>query len=170
MVTAHRLVVIRHAKAEPVAPSDVERALTEQGRADAAAAGRLLAAAGVSADAALVSPATRTRQTWQVLADAAGWTTEPQVEQSLYSADEDTVLDLVGETEESVGTLVVVGHNPTMGSLAHLLDDGDGDPAATTRLLQGYSTSAVAVFDLPVGWAGVGRGSGRLALMDVGRG
>lgn len=169
MGTPHRLVVVRHAKAEPIGPSDPERALTERGRADAAAAGRALAAAGVVADAALVSAAVRTQETWRVLARAAGWTAEAQVERSLYSADEDAVLDLVALTDDAVGTLVVVGHNPTMGTLAQLLDDGDGPPEVAARLMQGYPTSAAAVFEVPEQWHRVGAGSGRLVLLEVGR-
>lgn len=166
----HRLVVVRHAKAEPYASSDFDRVLTERGRADALAAGRWLAEQGVVADAALVSASARTRETWSVLAEAAGWTVEPQVESALYTADEDSTLDLIALTDESVGTLVVVGHNPTMGTLAHLVDDGEGPADAAERLMQGYPTSAVAVFDVPVPWARVARGCGRLALFEVGRG
>ena len=39
-------------------------------------------------------------------------------------------------TDEAVGTLVVVGHNPTVGMLAQLLDDGEGPPDAVDRLMQ----------------------------------
>ena len=44
MDTPHRLVVVRHAKAEPYGPTDFERELAARGRADAAAAGAWLAA------------------------------------------------------------------------------------------------------------------------------
>jgi phosphohistidine phosphatase len=165
----HRLVVVRHAKAEPQARSDFDRVLTERGRADAAAAGRWLAGHGVVADGAIVSAAARTRETWSLLVEAAGWTIEPDVEQALYAADEDAALDLIALTDESVGTLVVVGHNPTMGMLAQLVDDGEGPPELAERLMQGYPTSAVTVFDVAVPWARVGRGCGRLALFEVGR-
>ncbi|MEZ0580603.1 histidine phosphatase family protein [Nocardioides sp. MH1] len=170
MDTPHRLVVVRHAKAEAFGPTDFERELAERGKADAAAAGAWLAEQGVSADAALVSAAKRTRQTWELLSSAAGWSVEAELDPSLYGADEDGVLDLVRMTDESVGTLVVVGHNPTVGMLAQLLDDGDGEPASVDQLMKGYPTSATAVFELPGNWADTAMGRCRLVLYNVGRG
>lgn len=170
MDTPHRLVVVRHAKAEPFGSSDFERELAPRGLADAAAAGAWLAQQGVNADAALVSAATRTRQTWDVMAEAAGWAAEANFDRALYGADEDGVLDLVAMTEEGVGTLVVIGHNPTVGMLAQLLDDGEGPPDAVDRLMQGYPTSATAVFELPATWARIAMGRARLTLFNVGRG
>ena len=124
----------------------------------------------MTADAALVSAATRTRQTWEVLAEAAGWSVEADFDRALYGADEDGVLDLVAMTDEAVGTLVVVGHNPTVGMLAQLLDDGEGPPDAVDRLMQGYPTSATAVFELPATWARIAMGRARLTMFNVGRG
>ena len=72
----HRLVVVRHAKAEGYGPSDFERELSQRGRGDAAAAGAWLAEQGVTADGALVSAAERTRQTWDIVAETAGWSVE----------------------------------------------------------------------------------------------
>ncbi|KAA1429292.1 SixA phosphatase family protein [Nocardioides antri] len=167
--TPHRLVVVRHAKAEAYGPTDFERELAPRGRRDAAAAGAWLAGQGVEPDAALVSAALRARQTWEALADGAGWSVAPDLDDSLYNADEDGVLDLVRAVDEAVGTLVVVGHNPTMGLLAQLLDDGDGPPDAVDRLMRGFPTSATAVFELPGGWADVAMGRTRLTLFHVGR-
>jgi phosphohistidine phosphatase len=167
--TPHRLVVVRHAKAEGYGPTDFERELAARGRGDATAAGSWLAGEGVSADAALVSAAARTRQTWDLIAEAAGWTVEPELDRALYGADEDAVLDLIRLTDEGIGTLVVVGHNPTMGLLAQLLDDGEGPPDAVDRLMQGYPTSATAVFELPATWTRTAMGRARLTHYYVGR-
>jgi phosphohistidine phosphatase len=168
--TPHRLVVVRHAKAESYGTTDFERELAPRGRADAAAAGAWLAGQKVVADAALVSAATRTRQTWELLAGAAGWSAEATFDRALYGADEEAVLDLVAMTDEAVRTLVVLGHNPTIGMLAQLLDDGEGPPGAVDRLMQGYPTSATAVFELPGAWARIAMGRARLTLFHVGRG
>ncbi len=167
--TPHRLVVVRHAKAEGYGPTDFDRELAARGRADAAAAGSWLAEELVGADAALVSAAVRASQTWDIVAEAAGWTVEPVLDRALYGADEDGVLDLIRLTDEGVGTLVVVGHNPTMGLLAQLLDDGEGPPDAVDRLMQGYPTSATAVFELPATWARTAMGRARLTHYHVGR-
>ncbi|MET0820894.1 MAG: histidine phosphatase family protein [Aeromicrobium sp.] len=163
-----RLVVMRHAKAESVAPSDHERSLAPSGRADAAAAGRWLAEQAVVPDAALVSDAQRTRDTWAELSGAAGWDCAPDFSAALYAAGADSAFDLVHEIDPAVRTLVVVGHNPTMAYVAELLDDGDGDDDASTGMItRGFPTSALAVFEVDVPWADLGPGTGRLKAFHV---
>ena len=170
MAPPRRLVVVRHAKAEAFADTDAERSLSDRGRKDAAAAGAWLKTQDVTPDRALVSGAVRTRETWALLAEAAGWQVAPEYDDALYGADEDTVLDILRSADDTAATIVVVGHNPTVGMLAQLLDDGDGDPAAVDRLMLGYPTSAVTVFDVPVPWARLGPGSATLHAFEVGRG
>lgn len=170
MDSPHRLVIIRHAKAEGYAASDAERALSPRGRGDAQAAGKWLAEFGVSPDVALVSSAVRTRETWQLVAEAAGWEATADFDDALYGADEDTILDLIATTDESVGTLVVIGHNPTVGMLAQLLDDGDGQAEAVDSLVLGYPTAAITVFDVAVPWGRIGPGCATLRAFEVARG
>ncbi|MGA8257789.1 MAG: histidine phosphatase family protein [Nocardioides sp.] len=171
----HTLVVMRHAKAEQVGPSDFERPLAARGHRDATAAGRWLAEQGVTPDAALVSAALRTTETWQHVLAGAGWKLganfDLDLDRSLYSADTDSALDLIRFVDESVSTLVVVGHNPTMAYLAQLLDDGDGDATAMTELLSGtYPTSATAIFAVTSPWAELAPASATLTGYAVGRG
>jgi phosphohistidine phosphatase len=164
------LVVVRHAKAEQDGPTDLERPLADRGHVDAADAGRWLAEAGVVPDHALVSAAVRTDETWQALADAAGWSLEPELDRGLYSAGIDSALDLVRVLGDDVRCVVLLGHNPTMGSLAQLLDDGDGDPDASSLLLgRGFPTSAVAVFDYDGSWADLAPATASLRAFHVGR-
>ena len=164
-----RLVIVRHAKAEPTAPTDHARDLTDRGRADAEEAGRWLRGQGVAADAALVSDARRAHETWLHLALGAGWDVEPVLSPALYAAGPDAALDLLRETDAGTGTLVVVGHNPTMAYVAELLDDGDGDGDATTDMLvAGFPTAALAVFDVTCGWSDLDPGTGRLTGFHVG--
>ena len=164
-----RLVVVRHAKAEPSAPSDHERALAERGHGDAADVGRWLTRQEIVADAALVSNALRARETWARLAAGAEWDVEPDFSAALYAAGPDSAFDLIRETPASVRTLVVVGHNPTMAYLAELIDDGEGDDEATTSLVsRGFPTSAVAVFDVAAGWSELTAGSGTVRHFHVG--
>jgi phosphohistidine phosphatase len=168
---SRRLVVMRHAKAEATAPSDHERALADRGRGDAEEAGRWLSSQGVRPDAALVSDALRTVQTWEQVALGAGWECAVDFSAGLYAACGDSAFDLVRGTEPSVECLVVIGHNPTMAYLAELIDDGDGDEAATGALLtRGFPTSAVAVFAVTVPWTDLAPGTGRLEAFHVGNG
>lgn len=167
---SHVIVVIRHAKAEQVGSSDFERELAPRGRADAAELGEWLAGRGVSPDHALVSAATRARQTWASVAGGAGWNLEPDVDHGLYVAGPETALDILGTVSDNVRTLVVVGHNPSMATLAQLLDDGEGDVAATNELATGYPTSAATVFSYDGSWADLGPATATVTGFHVGRG
>lgn len=111
-----RLVLARHAQAVDAAATDAARELSPRGRRDAEAGGRWLAEQGVEPDHALVSSAVRTAQTWEHLCAGAGWSLAPDLDRGLYEAGTDAALDLVRLVPAEVGTLVVVGHNPTIGS------------------------------------------------------
>ncbi|MFC4784959.1 SixA phosphatase family protein [Nocardioides sp. MAHUQ-72] len=163
-----RIVVIRHATAEQLAASDIERELVEPGRQDALEAGAWLASAGVRPEHALVSAATRARQTWELVASAAGWVLEACVDQGLYNAGPETALDLMRLTPEAAGTLVVVGHNPTIAYLANLLDDGEGDQDAANRMAMGYPAGAVTLFEYDGAWADLDTGTARLTAFRAG--
>lgn len=163
-----RLAVVRHAKAEGYDKADLDRELARRGRRDAAAAGQWFAEFGLLPDGALVSTAARARETWDSLAHAAGWVLEAELSEALYGAGPESALDLIRETPDEVGCLVVIGHNPTMAYVAQLLDDGIGD--LTGEMAVGFPTSAVAVFEFDGGWSDLTEGECRLIGFSVPRG
>ena len=118
------LVLLRHAKAEQVGPTDFERALSRRGLADGAAAGGWLAGLGVSPDLALVSAARRTVETWTAVADGAGWSLAATLDEGLYSAGPETALDLLRERgfapEHPVGVALFVEEEGSRFGLACL--------------------------------------------------
>jgi phosphohistidine phosphatase len=148
-VQQRRLVLVRHAEAGS-AVADAERQLTVRGGRAAVAVGQWLAGIGVVPDRVLVSPARRARQTWDRVAEALPSAPRPVLDERLYENTPDSVLVVVRETAEDVGTLVVVGHNPSVGHLAHVLDGDPGDPEAGRRLGRGFPPGAAAVFELRV--------------------
>jgi phosphohistidine phosphatase len=163
-----RLVVVRHSKAEQFAPSDLERVLSPRGRADGKVLGEWLAGQGVVPGTAYVSYAARTRETWQVVAEGAGWELEPHIDGSLYGTDEFGVLELVHTTPEDVETVVVVGHNPTMEMLAQQLDDGEGTATGSVEMGT-FPTSTAAVFEVDGQWSDMAPMRARLQAFHVGR-
>ena len=170
MQQSRRLVLIRHAEAEQSGASDAERALTEAGRRDAEAGGAWLATAGCIPDHALVSSARRARETWAALSGGGGWQVEADVSRLLFSAEPETVLDLVREVRDEATSVVVVGHNPTMAHLASLVDDGSGDEEATFALATGaFPPCSLAVFEYDGSWADLGLTSARLVAFHGGR-
>ena len=166
---ARLLVVMRHAKAESWGESDHDRRLTEQGVADAAAAGRWLAAQGFVPDHALVSSATRTHDTWDAMSGAAGWSLVPVFDDGFFSAGPDTSLDLMRETPADTRALLVIGHNPTVAYLAQMLDDGAGDPAASADMVGGYPTCALTVLSFTGNWSELSMASASVTAFHVGR-
>ena len=157
-----RLIIFRHAKAVPHdAAPDFDRALAPRGKDAAAEMGRLMADEQLLPDLVLVSPSKRTMQTWQGAAPAVG-ETPVRVEKGIYEAPADRLLKLVRGVEDSVRTLVLVGHNPGVTDLARALI-GHGDRYAFARLRAKFVTAGIAVVDFAVEhWADVKPGEGRL--------
>jgi phosphohistidine phosphatase len=170
MSPPRRLVVMRHAKAEQVAASDHERVLAQRGVADAAEAGRWASAAGLRLDHVVVSSAARTLGTWDAFASAGGFTPEVLVDRSLYAAGTDAALEIVQHLPADARTAMLVGHNPTMAHLVHLLDDGAADPEAFAEVTAGYPTSALTVLDVPGEWSELDVAGARITAFHVGRG
>jgi phosphohistidine phosphatase len=168
-----RLVLLRHAKSDwPPGVDDVARPLAERGIRDATAAGRELAQIAEIAglDAVLCSPARRTRQTWSLASAALDPTPPTRVVPELYGADVDDLLDVVRMVPHDVGTVLVIGHEPTMSGTATRLAGPGSDEAGLARLRAKYPTSAIAVFRLTGDWAGLERGGAVLERFLIPRG
>jgi phosphohistidine phosphatase len=160
-VEPHRLVLVRHAQAGP-GPFDAERPLTERGARHAAAIGARLEQAASVPDRVLVSPARRARETWELAGSSLLGGPEPVVDERVYDNTVEALLAAVQETADDVRTLAVVGHNPSIGELAGVLDDGRGNPSARGRLVAGYPAGGVAVFTLSASFAAIAPGTATL--------
>ena len=145
-----RLILMRHAEAERTSASggDRERPLSARGRSDAAAMGRTLSARGFRPDLALVSPATRARQTWDLVHDAMG-DVEVREDAPLYNGSAETLRRLIDASADAAGCLLVVAHNPGVHLLAvEYLVESAASPAALDRMSGGFSPGAAAVFTI----------------------
>ena len=161
---------MRHAKAEAVARSDHERRLTVRGSRDAAEAGQWARTAGVLPVHAFVSTAARARDTWDAFADGAGIGLEPAFDPAIYSAGTDSTIEVLRTAPADAGVVMIVGHNPTMAHLVHLLDDGSADPVAFAEISAGFPTCAVAVLEVAGEWSALEIAGARIADFHVGRG
>ncbi|WP_176735794.1 SixA phosphatase family protein, partial [Actinacidiphila rubida] len=103
------VVLLRHAKADWPQVPDHERPLADRGRLDAPSAGRRFADDGISPDLALCSTATRTRETWKLVAHEMPHRPKTVYEERLYDASLGDLIALVGETPDDVSTLLLVG-------------------------------------------------------------
>jgi phosphohistidine phosphatase len=160
------LLLIRHAQAAAGAP-DRERPLTDHGVRAAAAIGTWLRDTGRAPDRVLVSTALRAQQTWAAAAGSLGADVESTVDQRIYDNTVEALLDLIGEVPDEVGTVAVVGHNPSVGELAFTLDDGEGDDSSRRDLHAGFPAGAVAVFRVDTSFADLEPGGATLADFAV---
>jgi phosphohistidine phosphatase len=160
------LVLMRHSRATHKAGfEDVERPLTGRGRRDAAAAGSWLRDQGLVPDLVLCSPSCRTRQTWDELSSLLGApraaaqasAVEVWYDSRLYLADDYELREIIAETPDEVGTLLVIGHNPTIEQVASGL---------TSEAGLSFPTSAIAVVNV-ASWVRLPPGAGTLRAFWV---
>lgn len=118
------LVLIRHAHAGPhgTGPSDMDRALSAIGHAEAKAAGEWLKANAQTPDLVLCSPARRTRDTLQEVMAQTG-PLPVREEAAIYEAGVGTLIGLI-ENARDVHALWLVGHNPALEQLVAFLSEG----------------------------------------------
>lgn len=151
------LLLLRHAKAQPDAPhGDHERALTEQGKADAAHMGSFLPTLPDRIDLIVTSDARRAQQTTEIAASAAGYSGEIMEEADIYDADLDALLNVVRDLSDEASCVMLVGHNPGFEELsAALASEGARPPRLPTCGL------AHLLFEV-ARWGDVRPGTGKL--------
>ena len=157
-----RLVLFRHGQAVPHDQGpDINRSLTVTGQRESGATAQALADNGIVPDLVLVSPATRTRETWES-AKSFFRDTEMRFERDLYLATPDVILSLLQALESGPKTVMIVGHNPALHDFA-LECYGFGDRYAFARLRDEFPTAGCAVFDFDVvSWPELAAHKGRL--------
>ncbi|WP_052436422.1 histidine phosphatase family protein [Georgenia sp. SUBG003] len=157
---ARTLVLLRHAKAEPEGDlGDARRPLATKGRKQATALGPRLAEAVGAVDVALVSSALRTTETYRLVSQQLR-VREDTISDELYEAGPRQVLAMLQALDAGTSTVLVVGHEPTMSHLAHLLHDAQDDLARQVSL--GIPTAAACVLEVPTAWADLDRSTAHL--------
>lgn len=107
------LIALRHAQAEhPSDALDHERPLTKKGVREARRVGRLLR--GLHPELVLCSTALRARSTTAEALGAAQLSPSVQEHVQLYDSDVPQYLDALRRADESINTLMIVGHNPAL--------------------------------------------------------
>ncbi|BAL85287.1 putative phosphohistidine phosphatase [Actinoplanes missouriensis 431] len=172
-MTTRTLILLRHAKAEtPGDLDDFDRALTDRGESDADAAGAWLADARLHPDLVLCSPAKRTRQTWQAASIALVQGEHPhgapevRYEEGLYEGGRTEVFDLLRAVPDTVRTVLIVGHNPTMSEVSALMLPDDQFQGTVVEI----KTSGIAVHSGEKPWSSVEPGAMRLLRRHTARG
>jgi phosphohistidine phosphatase len=161
-IAMRRLMLLRHAKSDwSGSMRDHDRPLAPRGRKAAPRMGHFMAQHGLVPDQVLVSSATRTRETWELVQAELGASPPVRYDERIYEAAAERLLAVVRETGGETTSLLLVGHNPGLEELAGMLvAPGSSDGP---RLAAKFPTTALAVLDFSVaGWAEIDRGGGRL--------
>ena len=160
-----RLILMRHAKSSwsDNALDDRERPLSARGRAAAPHMGEALAEHGLVPELILCSPAKRTRQTLDLVAEGMRAKPKTNVSEALYAfGDGSGYLRAINEQPKRRSPLMIIGHNPSLAALADRLA-GSGDERALNAMRRKFPTAAVAFFTFRASrWRDVGWGSGKL--------
>ena len=78
-------------------------------------------------------------------------TTDTLVREEIYNLGPNGILKVLAEDGADARTVVVVGHEPTISVLAHILHDTDDDLAS--QISFGVPTATAVIIDVPGTWA-----------------
>ncbi|MET0899603.1 MAG: histidine phosphatase family protein [Mycobacterium sp.] len=167
------LVLLRHAKSGyPDGVADHDRPLAPRGEREAGLAGDWLRGDSVAppVQAVLCSTAARTRQTLA----RTGIDAPVQFVERLYGAMPGAVIGEINSAADVFGfdvrTLLVIGHEPAMSSVALALAGAPGtNETAAGRISTKYPTSALAVLKVDGPWQDLEVGGAALETFYVPR-
>ena len=158
--------LLRHAKSSWSDPTlaDDERPLAKRGRRDGKRIARHVSRAGIEPSLVLCSSAVRARETLELVRPALGGATV-QVEDELYAASADRLLERIRALPDEVGSVMLIGHNPGLQDLALLLASTGEERA---RLEAKFPTAALATLTVTKpGWRQLAEGDAELAAFVV---
>jgi phosphohistidine phosphatase len=161
-----RLLLLRHAKAEPHAQDDHKRALIDRGKKDSARMGRFLREEVYIPDLILSSDSKRTKQTLELALPEMGGKPEVKYARELYLAEPEIIFSVIRRTADRMGSLMIVGHNPGLEQAALALAAMPLEKKLRKRydtMDEKFPTCALAVIDFDVAmWNNVVPGLGEL--------
>lgn len=158
------LYLLRHAKSswdDPELP-DHERPLAPRGLRDAKRIGKHLGGLGVTPALVLCSSAVRTQETLDLLRPALG-EVAVQVEEQLYGASSEMLLERIRSIPDELGSVLLIGHNPGVQDLVLALASSG---AELDRVEAKFPTAALATLTLPR-WSNLSPGDAELVAYVI---
>ena len=139
-----KCILVRHGKSSwDTNHLDHDRPLALRGIRASEKIGRWLSANDHIPELILCSTAERTRQTWGIIKKVVNSKNEEQLVPELYGASPATMLRFLQRADRS--PVLMVGHNPGIGELAHFLLQ---KPPQTSNFFR-YPTCATMVCEFP---------------------
>ena len=132
------LYLLRHAKSSWSFDelSDQERPLNDRGRDDAPLMGQALAKRHICPDLIVSSPAVRAMSTAVLVAREMQYPHDKiTVEPGIYGADMDDLLTIIKALPDGAGSVLLVGHNPTITETANALSPNSFNELPTAAVV-----------------------------------
>ncbi|MCS6972081.1 MAG: histidine phosphatase family protein [Leptospiraceae bacterium] len=114
-----KLFLLRHAKAEPhdLRRNDYDRRLIDKGIHHAEKMAALMAQFRTRPQRIITSSAARAAETAEIFAKTLDLTDALTENEALYSASQQTYLQLIHKLDDQLDTVMLVGHNPVLEDL-----------------------------------------------------
>ena len=149
------IYLLRHAKSswDDAALADFERPLNHRGESAAPFMGEVMADRGYIPEVMISSPAKRAASTARLVSESAGFTREIRFDDRIYDASPNTLRKVAADLDDSVASVMLVGHNPGMEGFIEYL----------TGELESMPTAALAVIEVSVEkWSELDTNCGKL--------
>jgi phosphohistidine phosphatase len=161
----YTLYLLRHAKSSWADPTlaDHERPLAPRGHRDAKRIAKHLRRLGLEPEVVLCSSAARTRETLELVRPVIERATV-MVEDDLYAASRDELLERLHVVPDAVASVMLIGHNPGLEQLALALASA-GDEL--DRLAAKFPTAALATLTFAKPWSRLAPADATLAAFVV---
>lgn len=158
---AHQLYLLRHADAagDLYGLGDASRGLSRNGRAQAREMADLLRSTRI--ELVLCSTATRAKETTALLGLSAPIRHLPR----LYNASSRQVLAELASVDDSVHSVLVVGHAPGLPSLAYSLATPDSNAAALAMVRPVFPPATLVALEFFGGWSNLSQARVFTALL-----
>ena len=145
------LFLLRHAKSSWRNSSliDFDRPLSKRGIHNAIKIGCYIRKNHLNADLILCSPAKRAEETFNLIRIGFSKPWKIKFLDQLYLAQERDIIREIHKVQTATNNLLVIGHNPGLGSLACTLAS-KGNNQLGISLPKKYVTSAFSMFDVDV--------------------
>ena len=115
-----KLYIVRHAQKEDeqIERDDYDRVLSPKGINDAKNMAQQFASKNLPVDLIVSSPALRTKKTAEIFAEALNYKKTIMLNEVLYMAFVNELLETISYTFDTVDSMLLVGHNPSLTALA----------------------------------------------------
>ena len=115
-----KLYIVRHAQKEEesIDGNDYDRDLSQEGVVCAKEMAQRFAQKNLPIDLIVASPSKRTKLTAEIFAEALNYKKTVMLNEVLYMAFVNELLETITYTFDTVDSMLIVGHNPSLTALA----------------------------------------------------